>query len=490
MPETLDKLKSLAAKIFGAGRKEELKGEGLQRPVAPEMQSYDKTAIRFDRRSVIRKCIEMEQTDVRVARIFQKLSSDAVVGGLEVPVEQALNESTKNKAQQIIDKILETCNINRYLKGWIHNCLREGDTFLEIIVDDKTREIQRLKKLATIITFNNKSSDGNFPKNEPAYYQEHPLTGMRMHEFQPWQISQIPWEHEDGKPYGTPMFASARLAWERLDSAEKNIVIRRAIRAGMTRHHKVGTAEYPSTWEQVVDYRDRNKDSLANPMDASQDFFSTGNVDIVELKGDTAIGDIEDLQHFEGLLTMRSGVPMALLGGGREASINRDVLKEQQEDYRRVIADVNATFEYGLRSVFDFGLLLAGMNPDIIDYTFAWGAKDQDDVDRKISRALQLQALGFSFETLFKTVGLDKLDIEEELERIEKQVEDGKIPYGVGLKLDPNLLMLLGQIEAKQKGSTDKVDESLVRLADLAEKQLSVDSGSALQMLENLKNRG
>ncbi len=472
MADTIDKLKSMAAKIFGGGRTDVERGTGLQKPVTKEMEPIDRVAIRHDRRTTIQDCCKMEKLDVRVSRMHQKLASDAVVGGLTINVESALTDKVKEQAQGIIDKIMERCKIQRNLKGWTHNCLREGDTFLEVIVDDKTKEIIRLKRLATIITFNNMNSEGNFPENAEAYYQEHPYTRQKIKTFERWQICQVSWEYEEGKPYGTPMFASARLAYERLDSGEKNMVIRRAIRAGVARHHKVGTDEKPGTWEEVKDYREQNKDTLAKPMDAAQDFYSTGNVTITELKGDTTLGETTDLEYFEGLLAMRSGIPTALLGGGRERSVNRDVLDEQEEDYFRVVADINDTFEYGLRQVFDFGLLLAGINPESVTYEFVWGAKDRDDVDKKIARAANLQKLGYSFETIFQTCALDGIDIEEELERIEKQVEEGVIPYGLGMKLDPNVLMVLGMAGAAQGAKTEEVTEKLERIAEVAERQL------------------
>ena len=473
MAETLDKIKSLASRIFGGGKSEAEKGEGLQRPVTPEMATYDKVTLKYDRRSVIQKCTEMEKSDPRIARMLQKIPADAVVGGMTISVDSATNDSTKEQAQKAIDDLLSRCQVGRKMKGWLNSMLREGDLFLEVIADDSSKEIVRLKKLAAIITFSNMNSEGNYPDGKPAYYQEHPLSGQKIKEFEHWQVCQMSWEYEDGKPYGTPLFASARLSWERLDNAEKNLVVRRAVRAGLKRHHKVGTPERPGTWEEVVEYRNMNKDTLANPQLASQDFYSTGTVDIAELTGDTTLDSMADIAHFEGLLSMIGGVPQALLGGGREKSINRDVLEEQEEDYYRVIADVDDTFEYGLRQIIDFQLLLAGINDESISYTFKWGAKDRDDVDAKVARALNLQKLGYSFETIFTICALDEVNIEDELERIEKQVEEGIIPYGIGLKLDPNIMALLGATGAVKGEDNEKLMERIGRIADLSERQLS-----------------
>lgn len=478
MPEEttgmLSKIKEAALILFGGSQKDSVKGEGLQRPVTPEMETYDKTAIRHDRRSVIQKCTEMAAIDIRISRILRKMASDALVGGFSVNVESAETDAIRDKSQGILDKVIDVCKINRKLKGWAKGFLREGDTFLEVIVDDESKSIVRLKKLAAIITFSNMNAEGNFPKEKAAYYQEHPLTRQEIKTFEAWQMCQIPWEYEDGKPYGEALFAPARTTHKRLVSGEDNMVIRRGVRAGTSRHHKVGTAERPGGWEEVNKYKEENKDTLKNPMAASEDYFTTGNIEISELKGDTTIGDIEDIEYFEGLLSMQAGVPRALLSGGREEDVNRDVLKEQQEDYYKVVQDVNNTLEHGLRQVFDFALLLAGVNNESVRYTFNWGAKDRDDVDAKVARALQLQQLGFSFATIFTIVDIDRLELEEELVRIAAQVEEGIIPYGANMKLDPNILMMLGMRGGETSESISELTERVTQMKSMAEKQFGV----------------
>jgi hypothetical protein len=481
--ETIEKIKTIAAKIFGASKEEKLQGSGLQRPVAKEMESYDKTAIREDRRSKIIDCLKMGALDDRVARLYEKISGDATINNFSISVESAPTEQIKNKSQSIIDSVVDQCEIFRKLEGWVESCLKEGDMFLEIIVDEKTKEIIRLKKLAAVITFRNINSEGNFPENEPAYYQEHPFSREKIRTFENWQICYIPRRYIDGQPYSEPLFASSRLTWERLDNAEKNIVIRRAIRSGLRRHHRVGAKDRPGSWEEVLRYKNENVDTLSNPMDAAQDFYTTGNIEITELQGDSSLGDISDIEFFEGKLVMRAGVPYALLGGGREKNINRDILEEQEEDYYRVIQSINDSFEVGLRQVFDFALLLQGINIESVKYSFNWGAKDRDDIDKKLARAEIMQRLGFSFETIFKTVDLDVVTIEEEVERIQKQVEDGVIPYGVGMKLDPNMLMAL--MGTSQNGTNEELIEQIKRLNEFSEKQTS--PGARIDLLDNLR---
>lgn len=478
----LDKVpKDAVERLFGH-RAEVEGGIGLQRPVTKEMESYDRAAVRHDRRTKILDSQKMAMLDPRIGRMFRKLAGDARVGGFRVNVEQATTDAEKDKAQQVIDGLVERCQVIDKLKGWIKPCLRDGDLFWEVVVDEKTKEIARLKKLAAIITFSSMNAEGNFPEGEPAYYQEHPWTREKIKEFEPWQIVQISWDAEDGQPYGTPMFADARLAWERLDNAEKNVVVRRGVRAGMRRHHKVG-----GNWEEVEEYKKRNRDTLDNPMSAVQDFYSNEGVEIKEMQGDTTLGDMTDVEHFEGQLAMSGGVPMALLGGGREKSINRDVLEEQEEDYLRVVDDINEVFEGGLRKVFNFALLLAGVNDEAVKYTFNWGAKDRDDVDKKIERGKTLQALGFSFTTIFHVCDLDGVTLEEELDRIRKQVEEGIVPYGPGMKLDQGLLMFLAGLGTNAGKEESKIGEQIEKLRELAESQIG--PGKSVVRLDKVRHR-
>lgn len=445
-------------------------GTGYARPVTPEMKEFDKVSQREDRRSKIQDSTEMANTDPRVARMLYKLRTDSCVNGVSVEVQSASNESAKDAAQEIIDTFMERCKVVKKLPGWVKATVRDGEAFLEVVVDDNSGEIVRLKKLAASITHSNENSEGNFPEGEPAYYQAHPwMFDQKIKTFERWQIIHIKWDEEDGKPYGTPLFSPGRLTWKRVDGSEKTIVARRQIN-GMKLHHKVGSPERPD-WEQVKKYRDENRDTIDHPLEPVSNFFTTGNVDIKEIAADRSIGEIRDIKHLEGLLFALTGIPPALFGGGNEVSVNRDILELMEKDYYKVIQDINDLFEAGLREAITFALLLQDINTDSIEYTFNWGAKDREDSDAKIARAKELQSLGFSFETVFGVCDLDGITFEDEMERIKRQVAEGIVPYGLGTKLDPVLAQLLLGVMAKPAGN-EEVAEQLSKLTELAERQM------------------
>lgn len=448
-------------------------GDSYQRAVVPEAEEYDKISMRKDRRSIITDCIKMEKQDPRIDRLYYKMASDATVGGFTAKVETAATESIQGQAQDVIDEVIDKCEILDKQRGWMINALREGDTFLENIVDDKTKKLIRLKKMATIITMSNMNAMGNFPENKPAYYQEHMWTRQSIKDFEAWQVSQISWKFEDGNPYGCPLFRSSRRTQKMSDKGMENIAIRRSIISGNRMQHQVGSENAPGNWEDVKTYQEKNKDTLANPMKPHQNFYTTGNIKITKIGEDTTIGDIDDIKYIEGVMILPSGVPNALLGGGREENVNRDVLKDQTTDYYRVVDDISEVFEKAYRRVFRFALLLAGINDESLTITFNWGAKDREERESKIERAIKAQVMGVSFETCFGIMDLDGVTFEEEMERIRSQVEEGIVPYGVGMKLDPNVLMAL---LATNSGEQDRVEELVsvvTKLKNLAEGSMS-----------------
>jgi len=455
-------------------------GMGYERAVPPGYEEYDREAVKKQRTTEIADVKQMAGVDPRAFRIFYKLSSDATVGGCNVNVTQAPTEAEKDKAQAIIDDLWKRCKVNAYAKGWISSMLKNGDLFLSNIIDEREKKIIRLKRLDAPSMRSNMNAEGNFPENEDPYYQVNPVSEEKLVSFKAWQICQISWDKEQGEKYGHPLLGSARLPWKRLDNGEKNMVIRRAIKSGSTRHHKIGTETNPGSADMITKYKEMNKAALNDPMSAQTDIYSNGNVTVTELRGDTTLGEMADIEHFEGLISMSAGVPVAFLGGGRERGINRDVLEEQEEDYYRVVADINGAFEEGFRQIINLALWLGGINDEAITYTFAWGIKDREDADSKIARGEKLQSLGYSFETVFQVVGVEGVTYEEELERIQRQKEANIVPYGLTTKLDPIIAaMVSGQLN-KQGALSPQATEQLKEATEVLQRYLSVGGRMSL----------
>ena len=119
--------------------------------------------------------------------------------------------------------------------------------------------------------------------------------------------------------------------------------------------------------------------------------------------------------------------------------------------------------EEAFRYIFDLALLLKGINPDSIVYVFNWGAKDREDIDRKVLRAERLQGIGLSFETVFNTIDLDGVNYEEELARIQKQQETGIIPYRGPMAL-PRRQTRVGMETESETPTLESIREMLISI--------------------------
>ena len=421
------------------------KQSGYQRNVMPGFEKQDELSLQRDRINTIRDVSMMVGIDARCNRLLRKLASDSVLNGLQVIVEDVDGTSQKDEAQTIVDRTRMLIGEADNIQGWGKALLRDGDLFLQLIVNHREKEIIRAKKLAAEITYSRQNAEGGFPKDEKAYYQRDSQVYNRIiREFDIYEIAHAKWDSEDGEPYGRSLFQSIRLAYKRLSSGEDNITIRRHLRAGRRLLHTIGTEEKPAELTEVQEYRNLNQDTIDNPGGPQNDFYSNGRASISEIHGDTDIDNIDDLRHFEGIFSIGTGVPQALISGGREAATNFTVIKEQEEDYIRTLGDIDEQLQRLLKHIFDFALLLKGINPDSVIYVFKWGSKDREDLDMKIDRAIRLLQIGCSFQTAYEHLQLDGITHDMELERIAKQIEDELIPYGINARMDPLIAQLIG----------------------------------------------
>ena len=407
--------------------------KGYQRNVFPGMEEIEKQQIGHRRYKVLKDVRDMARNDPRVSRMLYKLAADAAYKSFNVVVDSAPGKRIETQALDIINRTRYLINDKKHLRGWIEALLRDGDLFLQLLVGNKEgpREIVRAKKLAAEMTFSRLNSEGEFPADKSPYYQAHVYDMEReIRSFDAWEIVHIKWRAEDGMPYGRPVFDAARLAWQRVDSGEKNVTIRRQLRAGRRIMFNVGTEDNPGTWEDVEKFKDENEDALTNPQNPVTDFFGNGQVKAEEIEGDQSLQDIKDIEHFEGLLHICGFTSQANMSGGRESASNYAVIDSQEEDYMRTLGHIDETVEDGFRQIFDLSLLLKMVNPASIDYRLNWGAKDRGSLDKKLLRAGLLIECGFSHQTAFEVADLDNgVTYEQELERIRKQLRDGDVPY-------------------------------------------------------------
>ena len=405
---------------------------GFQRSFMPGTELLESQLISNRRRAILSDIMDMAKNDPRISRMLYKLASDATHKHYTVEIEEAPTKRAARQALEVIKRTDYMLNLKTKIRGWTECLLRDGDLFLQLMIDGHNMEIAEAKKLATEITHSRMNAQGQFPDDKKPYYQSTIYdTSIEVKGFEEWEIVHIKWREEDGQPYGEPLFQSARLAQKRTQSGEQDVAMRRKVMAAMRYIFNIGTEENPATWEEVEKFKEENADSLDNPLNPIAHFFLNGLGTIEAIRGDPNIGEMADIEHHEGLLHTVGLTNSGLMSGGREKGTNYAVIDHQEEDYLRSLVNIDDTIEYqGIRPIYNRNLTLAGINPDSINYTLNWGSKDRDALDKKILRGALLIEMGYSHKTAYSIIDLDNdITYEEELERIMKQIEDGTIPY-------------------------------------------------------------
>ena len=285
-----------------------------------------------DRRSIIEICRRMIDEDTRPEGVIGTIARDASRGGFQVKVTRGPGAG---QARTVAADLIERLGLHELIADWVRLSLRDGDTFLEVSVDE-SGDIVGVSRKPTLQMHRNSDDQDRFPDPTRAYWWADEIwTGQQEAPkdatwFAAWQIIHLRWNHDSEQRYGRPLFASARKAWKRIDEGELDIAVRRKTRAGLKFNHKFPDGTDETTIEA---YKELNRDVLDNPTAAIADFF--GTTDISAIQGDGRLSEIDDVLHHIRTWWIAAPVPMPLLGYGQD--LNRDVLQEQKEQYDRAL---------------------------------------------------------------------------------------------------------------------------------------------------------
>ena len=168
---------------------------GRQRDTSPATDRMDLESIKHDRHSRYQEIQKMTKNDPRWNRMLRKLASDAAYNSFAVTVESAGGKRMAQKAQAVIDRTRFLIEDKKKFRGWTKGLLRDGDLFLQLIVENN--EIVKAKKLAAEITHTRMNAEGEFPKDKKPYYQQskrNPYDAEK--EFDEWEIVHLKWDTE------------------------------------------------------------------------------------------------------------------------------------------------------------------------------------------------------------------------------------------------------------------------------------------------------
>ena len=313
-------------------------GEGPQRRGAPTAhEGLARLRVAHDRKSVIEDCRKMRREDPRASGIIGTLSRDAVRGGVVVQVQDGPDAE---RAQQVADALFDRLNLNHRLDDWCRLAWDDGDLYLErSVAIDRTPLIVAVTRKPTLTMHRASDETDQFGDATRAFWMGESWTGQPprdAHWFARWQVSHARWDHDEGNRYGRPLLASARTSYTRMREGEFDVAVRRKTRAGLRWIHTLPKA----TAAEVEEYRRINQDALNDPFAALADFFTNSEGGIRAEQGDANLEQIGDISHHIRTFALASPVPLAILGYGE--NINRDVLKEQQEQYRLALVEISS----------------------------------------------------------------------------------------------------------------------------------------------------
>ncbi len=415
-----------------------------------------------DRYHIVKEVNELcgENGDIRFQRANALIGEDATKGGFSIIVnastkdkkrkqkqlQQTTEVSTESeKVQKIVDDFLERTRLHILCTEHARALLRDGDLFLNVIVDKKSGLITEVKRAPALTMKRNTDEYGNFIDNRKAFSQIdtsqiYQMAGEKAPEasrkdFALYQINHIRWLCDETKIYGTSQYAVARKCYKMLEKMEEALAYRRIYRSVSKRSHKLETTDIA----EIEDYKRANAmvDEYGTPTaNAHMLTDYIGNVEVSALHDEANLDEIKDVEMIENMLWINLLVPKAIITGGQ--NINRDVLKVQYPHYLQTLENITDRLEYGdngvysgYRAIIDLQLLLLGINPESIYYDIVWSRKTEESTAERIESIQNALAKGggkqlISHEKAIQLVA-DDFDIEDPNVMYQKILEENKV---------------------------------------------------------------
>jgi hypothetical protein len=403
---------SLIDRITGIFRKAQPPAERTTaaETVAPQrpMELMERFKAERGRAEIVRKCREMYDTDPRAEKMHQKLARDIVKGGFIVRCED-------EQALQIAEDLRKRLKLNKRLDDWVRLTARDGDSFLEVSINERM-EIVDITRKPTLEMHRNSDKSDRFTDPARAFWWSG--DGWQAAEpgpdavwFAEWQIVHARWQHDEGSRYGKPMMASGVGHWKKVTEGELDIAVRRKTQAGMKTVHKFPEGTTPADIEA---YKEINKSALDNPFAAAADYF--GTVDIYNIQGDATLSEISDVRHMIATWLAGADVPMELIAYGED--LNRDVLSEKKAEYDETLSQLQEWAAADLvQPILELQWLLKGIYPAALDYSIEWRRKKDlaaADLASLADAAIRLQTLGVKPETVAQLIASYIPDLDPE----------------------------------------------------------------------------
>jgi hypothetical protein len=333
--------------------------------------------------------------------------------------------------QRIIDDLVKRVQLRNEAKSVGRAAVTMGDDFEEIVIQDASKELVRVKHMPCGYVSRNEDDYGRFIADKAFTYS--PGEGAESVNLTAWQVVHVRHEHRRGNLYGTSMYHGARRAFKLLHPMEEGVAIERLVNVG---DKLVFYVPLPKNCQperrkaiinEVVDsYRRRMTVDSSGRIDLSKipigenvDIFlgveegAEGRVE--RLSGSRANTSLADLEYFQNEMIAATGVPKAYLGLERDVNA-KATLGWQDIQYARGVrvlqGEIASQF---IRAVVDRQFIALGMRD--VEYYVVFPAVSfvDEEVRAEIARlkwsVAQVARTGFGASTewcLREIVGLDE----------------------------------------------------------------------------------
>jgi len=377
-------------------------------------------------------CWRMYEDDDRVRSTIRGLSEDFVRRGVDrKPMSIKViseNKSDVDELQTMLDTMFSELKIYDRLDSIARCTLIEGSRYYRHVVDLTTNKIIAFKKLPSarngfLITGPIESDD---PQVNGGYVMYDTKYRAAVNFFYWWEIAAFHWDYDEDMGFGTPLFSSGRINYERLRRIERSMAKARE-RIG---YNRLGFENLGFTNSDDFNQFVANTESMRmqkGDSDGMSDVYSNGTVRQIN-QANSSLFNIKDIEYSQAKM-QESGLKPKALGGSGGENVNRAVLEVQYDDYiNGTVIDGEAMLENGLRKTIEVQMALLGRDIKMTPVQFVWPSKHIVDARLiaeareankagKLSDTTYLQMFKSNFERERKLIEQETIALEEEQQR-------------------------------------------------------------------------
>lgn len=433
---------------------------------------YDQMKMDNDLLSKYRDYDRMDEEVIEIASTLDIYADNAVAGGNNLNKEFLVVLNNKNeKAQKIIDG-LEKTDIHDITWHIARNVLKYGNYFVELVPRGDT--VVRFKELPVAEMRLRKDEYGRL--KSIVQKQDGSMGGVKEIELDIWKC--VHFSMNRPYTYGNSILKSLRRISRQLRLTEDSIVLARLFKASQKIIYKIDVTgmapaealAYVKKWKQSM-RRKKVMNPLTgeisedyNPLRDEEDIFlpvkQNSATDVTPLEGDANISDIKDIELLQNRLFSGLKIPKAYLGFEGDTH-NRNVITALDIQFARQVRRLQKVLEKGLRHIYDIAFILAGINPEDIDYKIIFPTISTIDAltewqvnQTKLMTAQLVLGLGISLPDewiLSSLLGLPKSEVEQII-KYTKQVEKEQAAADAQMQADQAIQQQPGGQPGAQPG--------------------------------------